>query len=108
MWSLLKEVDGALKHPSLYGPEVERVRQRTAPYIMFIIHIGQFIGAAVLFLIGLAVIIFSVGPGVPWYSVLFIIGTLAWGRIGFACASWQWHAIRTGEGRPPRRPQVMA
>ena len=109
-WSLMKEADSALKHVTLYGPEVERVRQRTAPYVLFITYIIQFAAATVLFGVGLVVFAFSVRLGVPWYSPviisLFMSGAVIWGRISFAFASWQWHAIKTGEERPPRKPQV--
>jgi hypothetical protein len=109
-WSLLKEADSVLKHATLYGPEVECVRQRTAPYVFFVMHIIQFAAATFLFLIGLAVFILSFRSGVPWYSPviisLFMSGALCWGRVALASASWQWHAIKTGEERPPRKPQV--
>jgi hypothetical protein len=111
-WSLLKEVDGALKHGSQYGPEVERVRQRIAPYFFFVLHMVLFAVASGLYLLGLYAIAFSVRPGLPWYSAailsLLMCGVLWRWRLEFAFASWQWHAIKTGEGRPPRRPQAMA
>jgi hypothetical protein len=109
-WSLLKEADGALKHATLYAPEAEYYRRRAAPYFFFISNVLWFTIMAVYILVFLVALPFAFRPGVPWYAPVIILSFLGvmipWGRIHLASASWAWHAIKTGEDRPPRAPQV--
>jgi hypothetical protein len=108
--SLATQADRALRHVTLYAPETEHYRQRTAPYLLLIGHGLLFACAALFAVFTLGLLAFGLRPGVPWYGpvliALFFCGSIIWGRLRLASASWAWHTIKTGEERPPRAPQV--
>jgi cytochrome c biogenesis protein CcdA len=107
----LKEADTAFKYKTEYAPEMERIRRRVAPYGDLVMHA---ILAAVATLCLIAVffvpLIFAARQRAPWYALILVLALLGvilpWWRFHIASASWAWHAIKTGEERPPRTPQL--
>ena len=111
VWSLLKEADTAFKYKTEYAPEMERIRRRVAPYGDLVMH-AILAAVATLWLIAVffVALIIAVRPSASWYALIFVLAflgvVLPWWRCHIASASWAWHAIKTGEERPPRTPQL--
>jgi hypothetical protein len=110
MWSLLKNADSAFKYKTQYAPEMERFRRRVAPYGDLVVHAMMVAVLTLCIAVVIAVPAFAARPGVPWYAPIiglaFLGMLLPWWRYHIASTSWAWHAIKTGEERPPRTPQL--